>query len=98
MTFEEERDDRYELVMPFVLVASEGGPFEDAAFVSGWRMGDLDAKLATAKAHDLDLGTQTCLRVEHPQIDLLAMRHGFTVRMDPADDDWAFYEFERTGE
>ena len=39
-------EEQNEGVMPLVLCRSRGGPYDDEAFVSGWRLGDLAAKLA----------------------------------------------------
>lgn len=40
-----DEEQGYGLVMPFVSVASKGGPYDDDAYAAGWAMGALDAKL-----------------------------------------------------
>ena len=69
-----------ELVMPFVTVASKGGPHDDAAYVAGWEMGALDAMLSAAPEVCMQL-RHTIHSVNAPQADLIAMRHGFKSRV-----------------
>lgn len=67
----------YDLVMPFVACASNGGPYDDAAFTAGYQAGGLDKALeilAAAGASELRATVYTPLV---PQLDLVAMRHGF---------------------
>lgn len=69
----------YELVMPFVTVASKGGPHDDISFSAGWTCGMWDARLelagiAAATVVEAPFGVPTaCL----PQLDLIAMKHDF---------------------
>lgn len=65
-----------ELVMPFVVVASVGGPFDDQAYCAGYEMGALDSRLAAAACHGLGCPTVTVLRGNVAQVELLAMKHG----------------------
>ncbi len=84
----------YSLVMPFVVCASQGGPYDDAAFVAGWELGALDHLLSTVFAPRT---LQRTVRVASiPQVDLIAMRHRFTVTKVDADDEWALVTFVRT--
>ena len=46
--YEVERDEDA-AVMPLVLCRSEGGPYDDAAFTSGWRLGSIAATLTAAR-------------------------------------------------
>ena len=39
-------EDRSGSVMPLVLCRSRGGPYDDEAFSSGWRLGTIGATLA----------------------------------------------------
>lgn len=86
-----------ELVMPFVVTASHGGPFEDTAFVAGYQAGSIDARLAVlaaAEAHSLKVTVHTTLL---SQLDLIAMRHGYRVEHDPSDEwpEWTTWTAER---
>jgi len=86
------------LVMPFVVCASNGGTLDDHAFTCGWECAALEA----------------ILRYEHPptlgryvhtdavdQLDLIAMKEGYTMRRVPWADDptwtWVTFTRDRTG-
>lgn len=83
--------------MHFILVQSNGGPFEDNAFAAGWNLATLDARLTTARVHGLFMGGVLLHGALFPQIDLIAMRHGFVVDAEPydQDDDYSWFYFER---
>lgn len=83
----------YGLVMPFVTVASKGGPHDDESFVAGYRMGRLDAALAVGGGwtDDEEFITEACI----PQVDLLAMRHGWLVEFSEPVDGWVTARFTR---
>lgn len=82
------------LVMPFVAVASKGGPYDDNAYTAGYEAGLLDARLHYQKPELLPL---TVHSANLPQIDLIAMRRGYTVKEGPADDEWAMIDLRREG-
>jgi hypothetical protein len=87
--------DWYELEMPFVSVASNGGPYDDDAYAAGWAMGALDARLGT-HPHVRPLRHEETVRtVDVPQADLIAMRHGYRMAAEQSQDapEWAFCEF-----
>lgn len=87
------QEPEYGLVMPFVNVASKGGPYDDAAYCAGWHMGGLDARLETRY---LARVSETIRTADAKQADLLAMKHGYTVRLDGSEfDEWTFAEFVR---
>ena len=93
---DEPDDTGYELVMPFVVCQSNGGPYEDEAFVAGWELGKLDVELPAHAA----LGYQSLSRLAHagtvPQVELLAMKHGFRVKDVSEDrDGWVNIDLER---
>jgi len=76
----------YNLVMPFVIVKSNGGPYDDAAFVAGINCGQLMAELQALAAHQA-IPHQRWMRPElMPQIDLIAMQHGYELRLKEIDD------------
>ena len=90
----EDGEEQYSLVMPFVCVESNGGQYDDEAFVAGWQMGALDRDLATLGIHLAVLPLYTSCA---EQVDLIAMKHGFTVTvLGGMDDTWSTYRFERT--
>lgn len=65
----------YDMVMPFVTVTSKGGPHDDDAYVAGYEMGLLWADLR----YSTWPMTRTVRTDNLPQVDLIAMRHGYTV-------------------
>lgn len=67
-------DAEYEIVMPFVACRSQGGAYDDDAFVAGWRLAELDAELRAAGTPER---TVTIRPADHAQADLIAMRHGY---------------------
>jgi hypothetical protein len=80
-------------VMPLVLCRSAGGPYDDAAFDSGWRLGELAAMLRRGEVRGLAESIRT---VERRQADLIAMARGFTMSVVPSSDPgWLLVEFER---
>lgn len=85
----------YGLVMPFVLTDDHGGPYDRHAFVSGYRLGQLDVQLSLAKAMPLVEPQEFVAHpIEQQQIDLIAMRHGYTLHAHPYDEYWWLYRFE----
>jgi hypothetical protein len=96
----DDEDDGHDLVMPFVACVSNGGPFDDDAFTAGYQAGLLDKALevlAAAGASELPATVFTPLL---PQLDLVAMRHGFQLTAVPAEDTgtWSFVTFRRAEE
>lgn len=86
----------YDLVMPFVLVQSVGGEYDDNAYVAGWRLGELWTLLQVAEATGLDVPRVTLPLSDAPQVDLIAMRFGFSVYHSEHEDGvFATFEFKR---
>lgn len=85
----------HELVMPFVTVASKGGPHDDAAYVAGWTCGRIAAQLATLAALR---GTCTVWVPPEvaPQVDLIAMRHHYLARVGDLDPSHGYVEVKLT--
>jgi len=84
------------LVMPFVVTRSNGGPFDDAAYVAGAEFGQLDEHLRQAAAVRAIPQPRYINSANVPQVDLLAMHHGFTVTFEPWDehpDEWTMATF-----
>lgn len=82
-------EHRFELVMPFVVCASEGGPYDDAAFVAGARM--------ASTMHALEAGPAEHASYEHPpllpQLDLVAMHAGYSMTTERYSDEWMLCTF-----
>lgn len=79
-------DASYDLVMPFVIVKSNGGPYDDTAFVAGANCGQFMAELQTLAAHRA-IPHQRWMRPELlPQIDLIAMHYGYELRPNEIDE------------
>lgn len=82
-------DCESELVLPFVAVASAGGPFDDESFCAGYECGLLDAQLAE---HPPIL-ERTIRTANTAQADLIAMRHGYTLHLAEDVDEWTHASF-----
>lgn len=93
--------DGYELVMPFVVCQSNGGPYDDAAFVAGGNLAAIDALLAVnrvgfgggigATRFEGHVNTD-CL----PQLDLICMKHQMVATTQKRiDEHWTAVVIER---
>lgn len=92
MSDDEKTPREYGLVMPFVLCTSNGGPYDDEAFVVGWEMGALEAWLEAGQPN----GAQRQIHsTAVPQADLLAMRYGYAMSAEPYDEvpEWTLLTF-----
>lgn len=78
-------EPEFELVMPFVTVASAGGPHDDDAYTAGWQMGSLDAALASSVANRWHDSIRSDCR---GQADLIAMKHGWAAEFEDSDGGW----------
>ena len=86
-------DDGDELGLPLVLCRSRGGPFDDDAFRSGWRLGDIGSTLSRLGVSAL---AESIRPWERLQADLLAMAYGYTMSVEPGiDPDWLRVTFTR---
>lgn len=82
----------YGLVMPFVTVASNGGPHDDESYVAGCAMGLLDAILKVSCPRESVPVRESSLA----QADLLAFRYGYITRVESTEvDGWAMVTFLR---
>jgi hypothetical protein len=84
--------ESYSLVMPFVPVASNGGPYDDLAYAAGWEMGALDAALRLKGPVTTTLAVRAA---NGAQAELIAMRHGYRTRIAPHDDHWSMLWLHR---
>lgn len=76
MTDEDDGLPHFEMIMPFVVVDTEGGPFDDASYCAGYEAGRWASKVEAAKSLRLDVQRETVHRANLPQLDLVAMRYG----------------------
>ena len=87
-------EDSSDSVMPLVLCRSRGGPYDDEAFSSGWRLGAIGATLA---GPGVSAVCESIRAHERIQADLLAMACGYSMRVDPSTDpNWLSVTFTRT--
>lgn len=87
-----------ELVMPFVVVRSAGGPFDDEAFCAGVEVGALGEYLRLGGPFSF---TRPYKRSLIPQLDLVAMRHRYVLTAsDPVDgeDGWVSVTVTRSAD
>lgn len=81
---EDSQGHEMSLVMPFVVVKSVGGPYDDDAFCAGWALGKISAALSQS-------GTSWSGPVPPaylPQLDLIAMDRGRGVAAGDEADGW----------
>jgi hypothetical protein len=82
-----------ELGVPLVLCRSRGGPFDDEAFRSGWRLGEISSTLGRV---GISAVAESIRPWERLQADLLAMAHGYTMTIQPSGDpEWLAVTFTR---
>lgn len=93
-------EPEYGLVMPFVAVASNGGPFDDQAYTAGYEMGQLDGQLAAAQLPGGGWVLERTVRDENQgQADLVGMKHGFAATFEPSGvEGWTFARFRPMAE
>jgi hypothetical protein len=99
VTDSENDQPHYELIMPFVLAKSNGGPYDDDAFQAGWDLGALDVEMKIMKTLESVPTPRYWPRAWLPQVELLCMKHGLIAiqgPLDPVDDplnEWVGLEF-----
>lgn len=93
----DDEDEGYELVMPFVACRSQGGDFDDDSFVAGYQAGKIDMALTIIVAAG---GDEHCCTVDSRlarQLDLIALKHNFLVKIEETGTDgWSYATFRRT--
>lgn len=86
----------FELVFPFTICASQGGPYADDAFVGGFRLGSIYTTLHTRL---VPVRVETVLSHELAQLDLIAMSAGYSCVPDEDAvtdcDEWVTCTLER---
>jgi hypothetical protein len=97
-------EERYEMLYPFVACASQGGPYEDDAFVAGVQLGRIDQALTVAETIGSKRLAFTVRTDLVKQLELVAMARGFPIiRAEPVDEtedheampEWSFITFEQ---
>lgn len=92
------------MVMPFLPVASKGGPYDDDSYAAGWECGQIASILEysdeVAGTLPLDARLKLPVRTANvDQLDLVAMSHGFVIdQREPWEDgsEWTFVRFTKT--
>jgi hypothetical protein len=103
MAEDEDAAPQYELVLPFVLVTSKGGPFDDDAFVAGWQCAEIDQALTALAPWGATMAKTVYAQVV-PQLDLIAMKHGYAMETtlerdgEPLPEGWAIAAFRPSAE
>lgn len=91
----EEQEPGLELLMPFVTVASKGGPHDDVSYAAGWEMGALDAELQFSP---ILVSERVIHTSNEQQADLIAMRHGYRAEIEATHiDGWSTLRLTRSG-
>jgi hypothetical protein len=82
-----EWDDRagFGLVMPFTMVMSKGGPYEDKSFTAGYQMGEIAGKL---EMRSIAASTYLIYVDLIDQLDLIAMRFNYKTEVLYQDEYW----------
>jgi len=72
-----EHDGAMELVYPFVVCRSQGGPYDDDTFVAGVQLGRIDAALQVAASVGADRLSCTVYTTLTRQLELCGMARGY---------------------
>lgn len=101
--------NEWALAYPFTVCQSQGGPYDDGAFVAGFQAGRVDLALASLAAVGGDRATFTVRTALVPQLQLIGMYHGFSdiasIEVEacpdgsyPAMPEWSTITFRRPAE
>lgn len=85
----------WNLVMPFVVCQSQGGPYDDESFVAGWTLATVDVRLGQC-AVDRRPMSVLMPAPSVPQVELIAMKHGYLTAVEPHEDapeEWSTVTF-----
>jgi hypothetical protein len=83
----------WDLVMPFVVCASQGGPYDDRSFVAGYQLGRLDRDLGVLAALEFASVSRVLYTDSLAQADLIGMRHGYRMERGYEHDRWSDVDF-----
>lgn len=82
----------WELLVPFVVTRSQGGPYDDDSYVAGFELGRICGSFLHIVSMDCPVHTGNL-----PVLDLAAMREGFTMTtLEEIDDTWTQVRFVKT--
>jgi hypothetical protein len=93
-----EGSEIYELAVPFVACASQGGAYDDMSFAAGFDLGQLDRQMQNRSVKAI------VSQIRGPsfrQLDLIAMHRGWLLTLlggpdvDPAGEEWVEIELTR---
>lgn len=79
-------ESAHPLLLPFIACASEGGPYPDDAFNAGVECGKILAELGHCEAIGATPRPRWLIAGIVPQVDLIAMRFGYTVTTEESDE------------
>lgn len=88
-----------ELVMPFVVCRSRGGPYDDDSLVAGYQLARVDTALELLNVVNGNEFRTTVRTALAAQLDLVAMRHGFTLYIEDVGGvfaGWSYATFRRS--
>ena len=88
-----DNESEYGLVMPFVVCASQGGPYDDRAFVAGWECGALDQVLAVLRPYGATINRWVKPELL-PQLDLIAMKHSLVMTVGEMHEESGYVNVE----
>lgn len=91
MTDEQDQpeEDGMTLAVPFTLVKSVGGPYDDEAFCLGFEAGGADKALAVGQAGNAEtVRFPMTHSVLLPQLELIAMNRGYPIMEAKVSDEW----------
>lgn len=81
-----------EVVTPLVVCATQGGPYDDESFLAGCYFEEWWKRLSIG---DPEIAAGLVPTGLVPQLDLLAMAHGFDFEAEDKEDGWSFVIFTR---
>ncbi len=94
-------EDGYSLAVPFIACNSQGGPYDDNAFVAGFQCGEIDRALKAIEAAGGNSAEFTVYTPLVKQVELLGMNRGFPVMTADTFDDtpeWTHVRFSASKE
>lgn len=92
-----EPETEYELVYPFIVCQTHGGPYDDETFTAGVQVGWIDRTLAVADAMDIQPVTFTARTVLLAQLELVGMAHHYPVMVmeETTVKEWTLIAYHR---
>jgi len=88
----------WEPLLPFVVVTSKDGPYDDQAYAAGWEAAQIwNTVFSLQHVRGTALLNQCVRTANLPQIDLIAMQFGWKMKsqLSEASDEWSLVVFTR---